>query len=344
MDATEFELSTESLRHELLAHCYRMLGAVNDAEDAVQETYLRAWRAYGRFDGRSSVRVWLYRIATNACLNTIRRRDRRVLPSGLGRPTENPRAEPVPGGAGVAWLEPIPDTLVTHESEDPATIVATRESIRLALIATLQYLPGRQRAVLILRDVLGFPAPEVAEMLDTTTAAVKSALQRARARLRQAAPVPDDVPALADSEQRALLERYIAAFEAADAAALKRLLRADAILEATPLRTWFAGRSSCMPYLAERVLGSPGDWRMLPSRANGQPAALAYVRKSDGTHAPYGVVLLTATAAGIAGIHAFGDPDLVGRFPHATSREGSAVDLRTRETRHRRWRRRPAPT
>jgi RNA polymerase sigma-70 factor (ECF subfamily) len=150
-------------------------------------------------------------------------------------------------------------------------------------------------------------------MLDTTTTAVKSTLQRARARLRQAAPAPDDVPALADSE-RALLERYVAAFEAADAAALERLLRADAILEATPLRTCFAGRGSCVPYLAARVLGSPGDWRMLPTRANGQPAAVGYVRGSDGAYAPYGIVLLTATATGIAGIHAFDDPDLVRRF------------------------------
>jgi RNA polymerase sigma-70 factor (ECF subfamily) len=157
-----------------------MLGAVSDAEDAVQETYLRAWRSYGSFEGRSSIRVWLYRIATNACFNVIRQRDRRVLPSGLGRPTDDPRVEPV-ADAGVAWLEPIPDALVAPESDDPAAIVAARESVRLALIASLQYLTGRQRAVLLLRDVLGFRAAEVAEMLDTTTAAVKSTLQRARA-------------------------------------------------------------------------------------------------------------------------------------------------------------------
>lgn len=313
----EFELSTESFRRELLAHCYRMLGAVSDAEDAVQETYLRAWRSYGRFEGRSSVRVWLYRIATNACLNAIRRRDRRVLPSGLGPPTDDPRAVPVAGRPEVAWLEPVPDALVAPESDDPAAIVAGRESLRLALIASLQFLPGRQRAVLLLRDVLGFPATEVAEMLETTTAAVKSTLQRARARLRHASPSSDDVPPLEGSEQRALLERYVAAFEAADAAALERLLRADAILEATPLTTWFAGRATCVPYLAARVLGSPGEWRLVPTRANGQPAAVGYIRGSDGAYTPYGIVLVTATAAGIAGIHSFGDPELVERFPHA---------------------------
>lgn len=232
-------------------------------------------------------------------------------------PTDNPRAEQAAGGPEVAWLEPVPDALVAPESDDPAAIVAARESLRLALIASLQYLPGRQRAVLLLRDVLGFPAAEVAEMLDTTTAAVKSTLQRARARLRQASPAPDDVPPLEDSEQRELLRQYVTAFEAADAAALERLLRADAILEATPLTTWFAGRATCVPYLAARVLGSPGDWRLVPTRANGQPAAVGYIRTGDGAYAPYGIVLLTTSAAGIAGIHAFGDPELVARFPHA---------------------------
>jgi RNA polymerase sigma-70 factor, ECF subfamily len=320
-DREDFELNTEPFRREMLAHCYRMLGAVNDAEDAVQETYLRAWRSYGRFERRSSVRVWLYRIATNACLSAMQGRDRRVLPSGLGRPTEDPRREPIAGRSNIAWLEPMPDLLVDPDADDPAVIVVSRESLRLALIASLQYLPGRQRAVLLLRDVLGFRAAEVAEMLNITTAAVKSTLQRARARLRQLAPAPDDVPELDDQEQRALLERYTTAFEAADAGALERLLCADATLEATPLRTWFAGRKNCVRYLAARVVGAPGHWRMLPTRANGQPAAIGYVRGSDGAYVAYGIVVLTATGAGIAGIHAFGDADLVRRFPHAAPRD-----------------------
>ena len=174
----EFAQRTEPFRRELLAHCYRMLGSADEAEDLVQETYLRAWRSYGTFKGRSSLRTWLYRIATNACLTVLEQRGRRALPSGLGGPAEDPDAPPGPAEPEVAWLGPIPDTLVTTDSQDPATIVAAREGPRLALIASLQHLPARQRAVLLLRDVLDFPAAEVAAMLGTSAAAVKSMLQR----------------------------------------------------------------------------------------------------------------------------------------------------------------------
>jgi RNA polymerase sigma-70 factor, ECF subfamily len=313
-DAAEVVRGIELFRRELLAHCYRMLGSVDDAEDVVQETCLRAWRSYGGFEGRSSMRVWLYRIATNACLTALDRRGRRALPSGLGAAGDDPRAEPVPAGPEVAWLQPIPDALVTPETEDPAAIVARRDSLRLALIASLQYLPARQRAVLLLRDVLAFPAAEVAGMLDTTTAAVKSTLQRARARLDQVAPAPENVTELAEPQARVLLDRYIAAFENPDAAALEQLLRHDATLEATPLRTWFAGVRTCLPFLVTQILGSPGDWRMLPTEANGQPAAAAYRRGQDGSCRAYGVVVLTPTAAGIAQIRSFGDPGLLATF------------------------------
>jgi RNA polymerase sigma-70 factor (ECF subfamily) len=310
-----FARATEPFRRELLAHCYRMLGSVDDAEDLVQETYLRAWRAYGGFEGRSSARAWLYRIATNACLNVLKqRRTRRVLPSGLGPPSDDTQSAPIAAAAGVSWLQPLPDADLSGESDDPAAIVASRETLRLALVAGLQYLPARQRAVLLLRDVLAFSAAEVAEMLDTTTAAVKSTLQRARARLDEASPRIEQVDRLRDPEERALLHRYIVAFEQADAAALERLLCDDATLEATPLRTWFAGRATCVPYLLARVLGSPGDWRMLPSRANGHPATVAYQRDEHGAYLPYGVVVLTPTHDGIAHIHAFGEPGLVTRF------------------------------
>jgi RNA polymerase sigma-70 factor (ECF subfamily) len=198
---------------------------VDDAEDLVQETYLRAWRSYGGFQGRSSLRTWLYQIATNACLTALQHQGRRPLPSGLGGPGEDPEATAARAGAEVPWLQPIPDALVPPESDDPAAIVASRDSFRLALVAALQYLPGRQRAVLLLRDVLAFPASEVAEVLDTSTAAVKSALQRARARLEQVAPAADQVTEPTEPEARALLDQYIAAFEHADAAALERLLR-----------------------------------------------------------------------------------------------------------------------
>jgi RNA polymerase sigma-70 factor (ECF subfamily) len=315
----EFAGATERFRRELLAHCYRMLGSVDDAEDVVQETYLRAWRSYGGFEGRSSVRAWLYRIATNACLTALEHRGRRALPSGLGGPEPDPAAPPVPAGAGVAWLQPVPDALVIPAggdpgAGDPAAIAAARENLRLALIASLQYLPARQRAVLLLRDVLAFPAAETAAVLGMTTVAAKSALQRARARLAEVAPAADRVAEPAGPAARALLDRYIAAFENADAAALQQLLRQDVTLEATPLRTWFAGLATCVPFLSAQVLGSPGDWRMIPTRANGQPAAVAYWRAGGAERRPYGVVVLTPAAGGIAAIRSFGDPGLVSRF------------------------------
>jgi RNA polymerase sigma-70 factor, ECF subfamily len=308
----EFARSTEPFRRELLAHCYRMLGSLDEAEDLVQETYLRAWRSHTGFEGRSSVRVWLYRIATNACLTALEQRGRRALPSGLGAPSDDPAA-PAVAESEVSWLEPIPDALVTPQAEDPAAIVVSRESLRLGLIACLQYLPARQRAVLILRDVLAFPAAEVATMLGTSTVAVKSALQRARLRLEQAAPAADEVREPTEPEIRALLEAYIAAFENADPAAMERVLRKDAALEPVGSRTWFAGRETCLGFITQ-FLGSPGDWRMIATSANGQPAAAAYLRGPDGTHQAFGIAVLTATRTGIARIVVFGHPGLVTRF------------------------------
>jgi len=313
-DNDEFIRRTERYRPELLAHCYRMLGSLADAEDAVQETYVRAWRAFGSFEARSSERTWLYRIATNTCLTALQHRSRRVLPSGLGAPSDDPSAPPGQADSSVAWLEPVPDALVSSDADDPATIVITRDSVRLALIASLQYLPSRQRAVLILREVLAWPAAEVAELLGMSVAAVKSALQRARARLGQVAPAPDHLTELTEPEHRELLDQYIAAFQNADAAALERLLREDATLEAPPLETWYEGIKFCMPYMAAHVLGSPGHWRMLPTSANGQPAVAAYYRGSDGTYLPYGVTVLTVDASRISRITAFGDPGLVTAF------------------------------
>ncbi len=310
----QFVAETEPFRRELLAHCYRMMGSADDAEDLVQETYLRAWRGYGQFERRSSVRTWLYRIATNACLNALEGASRRVLPSGLYDPESDLQAAPALAGPGVSWLQPIPDSLLTGESADPAVIVAARETLRLALVASWQLLPGLQRAVLILRDVLGFPAAEVAAMLGTTTTAVKSALQRARRRLREASPASEAVTEPAQPRARELLEQYIAAFENADAVALERLLCDEATLEAAPLRTWLAGCRSCVPYLRTHVLGAPGDWRMLPTSANGQPAAVCYLRGGDGGYQAYGVVVLTVSTAGIVAIRSFGDPALAARF------------------------------
>jgi RNA polymerase sigma-70 factor, ECF subfamily len=307
----DFVRATEPFRRELLAHCYRMLGSVDEAEDLVPETYLRAWRSYAAFEGRSSVRVWLYRIATNACLTALERRGRRALPSGLGAPRDDPDAPLAIAGPEVRWLQPIPGALVDAGSSDPAVIAAERAGLRLALIASLQHLPARQRAVLILRDALAWPASEVADALGTSTAAVKSMLQRARARLDLVAPTAEQLREPTAPEARALLDRYIAAFENADARALERALQDDAALEMTPARTWFAGKYTCMRYL-RRYLASPREWRMVATSANGQPAAAAYRRDDKGGYSAFAIVILTTTAIGIARITLFAD---AGPFP-----------------------------
>jgi RNA polymerase sigma-70 factor, ECF subfamily len=308
VDRDDFTRATQPYRRELLAHCYRMLGSVDDAEDLVQETYLRAWRSFDRFEGRSALRTWLYQIASNACLTALERRARRPLPSGLGSPAADASAPSADAGPDAQWLQPIPDALVWPEQGDPASIAVSRESLRLALVASFQYLPPRQRAVLLLREVLAFPAAEVAEMLGTTTSAVKSALQRARARIEEVTPAADNVTEPPEPTARAMLDQYIRAFETADAAALKHLLRRDATLELPPSAAWFSGSNAVAE--AVRGLGSPGDWRMLPVAANGQPAAAAYHREPDGSYRAYAIVVLTATAKGIARLVVFGDPGL----------------------------------
>ena len=327
-DTAAFVEETEPYRRELFALCYRMLGSIPDAEDLVQDTYLRAWRSYSGFEGRSSVRTWLYQIATNCCLSALADHRRRMLPSGLGAPQSDPGPPPEPDGTGVSWLQPVPDDRVLTQwadEGDPAAIVAERESVRLALIAGLQHLPARQRAVLVLREVLAFPARDVAAMLDTTTASVKSALQRARATLRECAPDAERIAEPAEPRARELLERYIAAFENADAAELERLLVEDVVLEATPLRSWYAGRKTCVPVLRAHVMGAPGTWRMYATRANGQPAMVGYTRDASGVYQPYGVTLLTVTDKGISRVTSFGDPDLVAVFGYPRLPPPSAV-------------------
>src|SRR6202453_4978429 len=317
----EFARQAQTFRRELLAHCYRMLGSADEAEDVVQETYLRAWRSYDTFEGRASVRTWLYRIATNACLTALEQRGRRALPSGLGGPADDPDAPAATAEPGTAWLGPVPDALVTPESADPGAIVAEREWLRLALIASLQYLPARQRAVLLLREVLGFPAVEVASMLGTSTTAVKSTLQRARARLDEVGPEPERIIEPTEPRALELLGQYIAGFENADTTALEKALRADAAIEMVGTRTWFSGRTTCLRYLGH-VIGSPGDWRMAPTLANGQPAAIARYRDSA-----YGLGILTVTPAGIARITVFGGgPDLAAKFGFPPLFEGSLGD------------------
>jgi RNA polymerase sigma-70 factor, ECF subfamily len=314
MTATEdFTSLVGQFRGELLAHCYRMLGSADEAEDLVQETYLRAWRSYDGFEGRSSVRTWLYRIATNACLTALERRGRRPLPSGLGGPGDDPDA-PVSVSPEVPWLQPIPDALLTAEHDDPAAVAASRAGIRLAMVAALQYLSARQRAVLILRDVLDWPAAEVAGLLGTTTTAVNSGLRRARAQLARSLPAEEHLAEPADADRRVLLDRFAAAFENADLRALADLLREDVELEMPPVATWFAGRETVRRYLAANVFTTPGQVRMVPAAANGQPAFAAYQRGRDGTFRAHAVLVLTLTATGIARVVIFLDPGRFGTF------------------------------
>ena len=310
----EFALLADQFRPELLVHCYRMLGSVQDAEDQVQETLLRAWRSYGSFEGRSSLRTWLYRIATNACLRAMENRERRPLPSGLGAPGDDPAGPVAPPASEVSWLEPFPDALLRPESADPATVAAARSGLRLALIAALQQLPARQRTVLILRDVLGWRAAEAAALLGVSVTAVNSALQRARGQLRQAVPAADNIREPASQAGRAVLDRYAAAIENADVAALVQLLHEDATFEMPPMPMWFRGRDNIGRFLGTRVLTSPGVFTTVPAAANGQPALAIYRRAEDGTRRAYGVQVLTLRDSRVAGVVAFLDPGLFPAF------------------------------
>jgi RNA polymerase sigma-70 factor, ECF subfamily len=309
----EFTTLTGQFRGELLAHCYRMLGSAEEAEDLVQETYLRAWRSFDGFEGRSSVRTWLYRIATNACLTAVERRGRRPLPSGLGAPDSDPEA-PVAAAPEVPWLQPLPGTLLAAPGADPAAVAVSRASIRLALVAALQYLSARQRAVLILRDVLDWPAAQVADLLGTTTTAVNSGLRRARAQLAQALPAEDEVTEPADRDQRAVLDRFAAAFESADTRALAELLRDDVAFEMPPMPTWFAGRQTVLRFVASQLFAVPGRFRMVAVTANGQPAFAAYMRDHDGAYRAHAVLVPAITTTGIARIVSFCDPGLFPAF------------------------------
>ena len=309
----DFTGLTSRFRGELLAHCYRMLGSVDEAEDLVQETFLRAWRSYEGFEGRSSLRTWLYRIATNACLTAIERRGRRPLPSGLGGPTNDPEA-PVETASEVRWLQPFPDALVTADRDDPAAVAASRAGVRLAFVAALQYLSARQRAMLILRDVLEWPAADVAELLGTTTTAVNSGLRRARTQLARAMPAQEELTEPDDAAQRVVLERFAAAIERADAGAMAELLRADAVLEMPPFLTWFAGRDAVAGFVGSQLLTAPGDLRLVPVTANGQPTFAVYQRDPYGVYRAHAVEVLTLTATGIARIVAFADPRLFASF------------------------------
>jgi RNA polymerase sigma-70 factor (ECF subfamily) len=301
-------------RGDLLAHCYRMLGSLHDAEDLVQETLLRAWRFAGGYDeSRGSVRTWLYRIATNACLSYLEGRQRRVLPVDLNGPSELPDIEKIGRRLEIPWLEPFPDGLVP--SEDPSAIVEARESIRLAFIAALQLLPPKQRAVLILRDVLAMPAAEVASLLEMTVASVTSALQRARAQIAAASPSADGAGLVqpSDEESQDLLDRYIAAFTTMDVEALKGALREDALLQMPPFPEWFLGRDAIGEFLAT-AFARGGSYRFVQTRANGQPAVGLYRRRGSDAYQFLHVQVLTMAETGIARIDGFHASDLYAPF------------------------------
>jgi RNA polymerase sigma-70 factor, ECF subfamily len=306
----DFLRLADPFRRELLAHCYRMLGSVHDAEDLVQETYLRAWRSYDRFEGRSSLRTWLHRIATRACLTALESRGRRPLPTGLGAPSVDP-SETLVEQPEVPWLEPMPDAMLAAERTDPATVVTDRQSIRLALIAAMQHLPPRQRAVLILRDVLSWRAAEVAEVLDTTTAAVNSMLQRAHAQLAQAAPTEDEVTEPDDPEQRQLLDRFVAAFEDKDIGAIVELFTKDAVWEMPPFIGWYQGAETIARLIDTQCPAKgPGDMRLVPTSANGQPAFGLYMRGDDGGYRPFNLPVLTIRDGAVTHVACFFDLSL----------------------------------
>jgi RNA polymerase sigma-70 factor (ECF subfamily) len=287
-----------------------MTGSFHDAEDVVQETYLKALRGLRTFEGRSSLTTWLYRIATNTCLTSLRHRSRRVLPSGLGAPADDADVS-IRDDHTVSWLEPLPQAAAGSTATDPGELAVLRDSVRLALIAALQHLPPRQRAALLLREVLSWSAADIAETLDVSVPATKSLLQRARARLSEVDEEDADPRPLADEVEEALLRRYITAFEAGDADAIRTVIHDDFALEAVPHPVWFQGVRTCLAYWRRRGFGAPGTVRLLPARANGQPALGIYRADDEGVLRATSLVVLTRAGTRFTRATAFIDPTLV---------------------------------
>jgi RNA polymerase sigma-70 factor, ECF subfamily len=307
-----FETQVAPYRRELVAHSYQMLGSAHDAEDAVQEALLRAWRAWDRFDpARASVRTWMHAIVTNVCLSALASRKRRVLPSDLGAAGSDVE-QPLVAAHDVPWVGPIPSSMLVGEVDDPATALVRNGRVRLAFVVALQALPARQRSVLILREVLGFSAAEVAGMIDTTTAAVNSSLQRARRNLGALGPDEDAVTAR-DLVAPDLLQRYTDAFVRADVDGLRELLVADAVMEMPPVPLWFRGRDGFVGFLerAYRLRGT--EWKALHVEANGQPAFAAYVR-DGGEYVAHSIQLLDNDADGVTANVVFFERALFGLF------------------------------
>jgi RNA polymerase sigma-70 factor (ECF subfamily) len=308
LDESVFGAQLERHRREIHVHCYRMVGSLDDADDLVQETLARAWRHRSSFAQRSSVRVWLYRIATNACLDFLEHSARRVVPAS-GR---------LPAPADAPWLQPYPDRLLDQlgpGSAEPETVVVAKETIELILLAAIQLLPPTQRAVLVLRDVLGWSASETAAVIESTVAGVNSALQRARTTLRTARRNGTlDAPALADDEEHALVQRYMDAHERGDPSGVIALMRDDARLSISPGGWLWHGRDAIGEALLEGMT-TPGEWRMVATRANRQPAAAGYLRRpDDSTYRAHVVCVLRIGGGALEDIVAFEEPRLFPAF------------------------------
>jgi RNA polymerase sigma-70 factor (TIGR02960 family) len=313
-DAAAFDRLVAPHRRALHAHCHRLLGSPFDADDALQETLLAAWRGLAGFEARSALHTWLYRIATHVCLRLIERRPRRLTSPDHG-PARQTTADLGEVVVGPVWLEPWPDD---GAHEDPADTLQRREHVALAFVAALQHLPGTQRAVLLLREVLEYSAAEAAAMLDTSVASVNSALQRAQKTVRERTPAPDPQP-LEAPELDAVLRRFVTAWEQRDIAAMVTLLAEDARFTMPPLPAWFDGRHDVARFFAERIFETP--WRLQPLRAHGQPGFACYMRPAgDDRYRPGGVVLLRLRAGLIEAIDSFIDPAVCRRFGMADER------------------------
>jgi RNA polymerase sigma-70 factor (ECF subfamily) len=315
-DEAAFAQLIEPHRAVLQAHTYRMLGSMQDAEDAVQDTLVRAWRALPRFAGRSSVRTWLYKIATNVALNAISRRPKRVVPIDYG-PAADPHDEPGPPLVESVWIQPIADDLLDAADEPlgPAARYEQRESVELAFIAALQHLPARQRAALILRDVLGFSARETADILDSSVASANSALQRARQAVEQRLPEQsqqESLRSIGDEALEELVDGYLRAWEAGDVEGILALLTEDATVAMPPTATWYRGRAAIGAFLPLWPFSGPDRRvRLVPARANGQRALAAYRwDAAESCYRPVALHVLSVKGGRIGGIDAFVDPDV----------------------------------
>jgi RNA polymerase sigma-70 factor (ECF subfamily) len=330
-DEGAFGRLVEPYRRELQAHAYRMLGSLHDAEDAMQETLLRAWRGIGRFEGRSSLRSWLYTIATNNSLRLIERRPKRVLPIEFGPPAD-PHEDTGKPLTETTWIEPFPDErLAADESAtSPEARYEQRESVELAFTAALQHLPGMQRAALIMSDVLGFKPSEIAEALEATPASIYSALQRARKATEERLPEQTQQESreeAGDKQIREIVGRFMEAWESADVEKISALLTDDCVLAMPPYAEWFNGRDAVLEFLPRGPLRPQNRWKLVPTRANGQPALGCYYTQDDGAPRAEGIIVLSFSDQGvISQIDSFRDPQLFPKFglPLAMDSEGSS--------------------